>query len=381
MSRFSSTAENALREIQLTGNYSSSEEPAGFLGVFGNGLHKVFYDTSTFTIPVGVTKIRVRVIGSGSFGFLSRAGSYVVDASSEDITSGAGGGYAHGVFDVSSGQSYTVTIGNCGTILNPLTKATTTSFGSLISATGASSRVTNTGRLPEPGIGIGGDFQAYGGTSYARSGGGASGSQLGNGGNGLYQYTANATNLSNIGGGAAVGGFNSASSAGASSFGLGLIDQGGTLQETYNNFPAPDIYRRIFPDSLSSIAQTVPETSTLFLDYKSKFNHKVRFPFDGFVDGGGVGIRVPTAVSKFYVKSYLSGAGSGSIYTGGNPSNFNYSALLYGGGGGSMVISSVPICLMKGRIIGGGCGMVVSGTTKISASSDLTCQGLVIVEW
>ena len=127
----------------------------GRLDFFGTGKHKVFghadigpVATETWVVPAGITSIRVRVRGSG--------GSRRVSAAP-----------------------------NTGP---------TNSFGSLISATGGTVTTNTVGG--QPGVGIGGDFQATGGVGgngtqtwfndnsgwYGGGGGGGqSGTTLGNG--------------------------------------------------------------------------------------------------------------------------------------------------------------------------------------------------------
>jgi hypothetical protein len=89
--------------------------PAGYMGEYGNGLWKTFRPgTHTFVVPSGVYKVRIRVVGAG--GGSPGAG---------------GGGYAHGVFDVVPGTSYTVTVPD---FTAAAADGGTTSFGALISA-------------------------------------------------------------------------------------------------------------------------------------------------------------------------------------------------------------------------------------------------------
>jgi hypothetical protein len=93
----------------------------------------VFFATGSFTVPTGVTRLRVRVLGGGGGG----GGSSVAPQS-------AGGGGAGGMFEgwfvVSSGAVYSVTIGanGLGAALANTAGANggTTSFGALCSATG-----------------------------------------------------------------------------------------------------------------------------------------------------------------------------------------------------------------------------------------------------
>lgn len=144
----------------------------GQLPVFGSGRLRVFRSSQSWTVPAGVSSIRVRVNGGGAG--LTEAGSAA-------------------------------------------------SFGNLISATGGgmpSGATPGTG-----GVGLGGDFQAAGGRggAGARGGGGAAGSELGDGGNG------GAGSSGSGGGGGAVGGKDGAPGiAGAQSVGA----QGASPYET-----------------------------------------------------------------------------------------------------------------------------------------------------
>lgn len=195
--------------------------PLGFLGIFGNGLFRVFYGAGgTFSIPSNVTFIRVRCVGAGGSG--------------NTTLGGGGGGYAHGVFSVVPGTNYAVSAGGVGA---------TSSFGALISATGG-------GNGASVGVGTGGDFQASGGEGAggATGGGGAAGSQLGNGGNGTFA------------GGGVGRGHTTVAGGGGSPFGLPSVVGG-----------APDI---------------TGVMTTASGDF-NRINATIRFPFDGFVGGGG----------------------------------------------------------------------------------------------
>ena len=113
--------------------------------IFGNAMVKVysFPGSDTFTVPAGVSKIRVRVVGAGGGGAKANSSAPVV------ATGGGGGGYAVGVFSVTPGTQYTVTVGaggagqpNTDTNGNP---GGSTSFGALISATGGSGGIFGVG--------------------------------------------------------------------------------------------------------------------------------------------------------------------------------------------------------------------------------------------
>lgn len=184
MGRFLSEAEAAQQSLTT----STKVAPPGYMGEFGAGLWRIFSTpgSSTFTVPAGVSKIRVRVVGGGGGGSNN---STILGCGG-----GGGGGYAHGVFDVTPGSNYTVTVGARG----PKQGAGgTSSFGALISATGGSPGYFSTDRYlgGAGGTGTGGDFQASGGKggdggtsgsggNVHHGGGGGAGSQLGNGGNG-----------------------------------------------------------------------------------------------------------------------------------------------------------------------------------------------------
>jgi hypothetical protein len=116
---------------------------------------RTFTSNATWTKPAGVTKILVRLVGGGG------AGSGVGE-------SGAAGGFAERLIDVTSISSVTVTIGLGSTSPTNYSgragNGSTTSFGSFLSATGGNGANTShqhCGGLP--GLGSGGDVNLYGG--------------------------------------------------------------------------------------------------------------------------------------------------------------------------------------------------------------------------
>ena len=109
-------------------------------GVFGNGQVQMFTSSGTFNVPIGVSKVRVRLWGGG--------GSH----------RGSAGGFALKEIDLGSVSSVAVVIGSGGTTDNSGTwSGGTTSFGAYVSATGG---VGNGGTV---GQGIGGDINYSGG--------------------------------------------------------------------------------------------------------------------------------------------------------------------------------------------------------------------------
>ena len=150
---------------------------------FGNWQIFSNVGTSTFTVPAGVTKVKVTVVGGGGGGGPS-ASSY---------SGGGGGGTAIKIITgLTPLANVTVTVGSGGVLANA---GTTSSFGAYCSASGGGYGASDT-----PGVGgigssgdlnIGGqsgmhDYDAYatGGSSFMGGGGayGANGRQYGGGG-------------------------------------------------------------------------------------------------------------------------------------------------------------------------------------------------------
>lgn len=283
--------------------------PAGFMGVFGSGQYQVFYANGTYTVPAGVSRIRVRTVGGGAGGKNAGGG-------------GSGGGYAHGVFVVSPGASFAVTVGSGGTAGASPTAGGTSSFGSLISATGGA--ITG----GAGGVGTGGDYQASGGVGGGNSGtvgsGGAAGSQLGVGGAG---GTGNPSGGGGVGGGTGGG---STSQAGGSAFGAATSTLG-----------APDI-------TGAQAAATGANGAV------NPINATIRFPFDGFTGGGG-GNNSGTA------------GGNGGVGAGGG------GGASTGGTGGTGAGGAASTTAGTGGLGAGGAG---GGSTGAAGG-----QGFVIVEW
>lgn len=194
-----------------------SYEAPGFMGIFSNGLFQEFDQPGiySFIIPEGITKIRVRTVGRGNVG--THSPGYYTSA-------GAGGGYAHGVFDVAPGEIFEVKVPSWR--YNTLTEA---SFGN--AARGLLIRATNGGAYNVPGTGYGGDYQSTGGVSGASNnsshyGTGAAGSQVALvGGKGTISMYATDVAAGGVGGnanGGRAGGANGPATSGAQGPGVSL---------------------------------------------------------------------------------------------------------------------------------------------------------------
>jgi hypothetical protein len=92
-----------------------------------------FFSSGTFTVPAGATEIYVAIWGGGG--------------GNEGGGNGGSGGFGQGIYNVTSGTSYTVTIGSGGIGKSAGaglgTNGGTSSFGSLITCTGGSAAGTD----------------------------------------------------------------------------------------------------------------------------------------------------------------------------------------------------------------------------------------------
>lgn len=173
---------------------------------------QLFNANGNYTVPAGVTKIKVIVWGGGGGGATSSG------IGNRGGGGGGGGGYAEGIYSVTPSASYTVIVGAGGTAGN---NGGTTSFGSpvLIQATGGTA-----------GYGTGASAGGNGGAGGIGSGGFLN-STLGSGGSGGYSagatpaQTNSATN--GAGGGGAGGVMAGTIAAGGGGGGIGGGNGGG----------------------------------------------------------------------------------------------------------------------------------------------------------
>lgn len=114
-----------------------------------------FTSSGTYTVPSNCSQVYVQLVGGGG-----GAAGY--------CESGGAGGYSEGVFPTTPGTQYTVTVGGGGTSVGYYAAAGnggSTSFGSLISATGgygANQNYSHGGG--HSGVGSGGQVNLYAGS-------------------------------------------------------------------------------------------------------------------------------------------------------------------------------------------------------------------------
>lgn len=210
-------------------NADGTYQDIGFMGVFRNGLFQEFSKGGTYqwTVPEDVTKIRVRTVGRSA----TAGGAY---------QGRGGGGYAHGIFDVSPGDVFTVNIPNSSSAPG-LTSASfvSSTLGTLLQGHNS---VGNAG-----GSGWGGSYQSSGGPGGSSTGsdgfrppGGGSGSQVSKiGGTTTKSSTAGGAVKWNSSGGYAGG---AGGSALVNAHGPGISLVGKVLPPGFPRFPFDGFY-------------------------------------------------------------------------------------------------------------------------------------------
>ena len=194
-------------------------------GSGGGEQVQVFQSSGTFTVPAGVTSVRVRCYGGGG-----GAGGIF----------GGAGGYIDAIVSVTSGVGYAVTVGSggAGVYGSAGNSGGTSSFGSLASATGGgggpypSGTVTvgtgtttgtrlNLAPVGNGGFATGGSWNnGCGGESSGYGGAGMSGGG-GGGGSGNGSFNGSVPGLGGIATGPGSNGSNGVQGTGATTFGAG----------------------------------------------------------------------------------------------------------------------------------------------------------------
>lgn len=151
---------SSLTNTGVTFNDSTSQATA-FIGRRG----QVFTSSGTFTVPTGITAVKVTVVGGGGGGGGYSSGTSVVASAG-----GAGGGVAvKFVTGLTPGGTVSVTVGSggAGGTAGTGTAGGTSSFGASASATGGNGGAGNTTGVPTAnssgGAGSSGDINITGG--------------------------------------------------------------------------------------------------------------------------------------------------------------------------------------------------------------------------
>lgn len=138
--------------VDAKGRVTSASQSA-FSSAYVGAKAQLFTSSGTFTVPDGVTSLKITVVGGGGGSTTYWGG-----------TAGLGG-CAQGVYPVTAGASYTVTVGAGGassTGASGMGGGGASSFGALISATGGAGKTSSATR-PADGSGSGGTiFNSYG---------------------------------------------------------------------------------------------------------------------------------------------------------------------------------------------------------------------------
>lgn len=324
-----------------------------------------------FTVPLGVEKIYVAVFGAGG------TGAGINSSTAYGATGGGGGGFAGGYVKVMAGEQYPVTVGAGGSM--PFVAASTngvaggtSSFGTLLTATGGSGGVFSSiaSRPVNGGVGgtgfisdgvysavtsnggRGGNFLGATAAVYSYTGGGASGSLFGDGGRGgdVTAIVATANYYISTGGGGWCGDGGDAT-AGVDQIytgGGGFFGKGGSTGTSSYLGSGGGAYSNGRIELSSAAAGDVAGGSGLGT-LQAALYKGTRSIIDGSVlvgNGAGTG----TATTDALTNKLATPGGGGAGSNGGN--SLNTQGSIAGGGGG--VGSSQNIAPIS--IFGGGSG-------------------------
>ena len=179
--------------ITITNGTGSISIAASGGGGGGFSSWQIFTSNGTFTVPTGITKVKVTVVGGGG------GGGYGGRDGCSPAYGGNGGGGGGAAIEIISGLTpggtVTVTVGAAGGAGNPNVPTTataggTSSFGAYCSATGGGGGSSGAGSGGAGGLGSGGDLNIRGGggnpTPNLYGTGGAAGASSILGGGGIY---------------------------------------------------------------------------------------------------------------------------------------------------------------------------------------------------
>lgn len=218
-----------LSAVGTSGNVLTSNGSAWVSSAAASSVSSIqaFTSDGTFTIPAGVTKVKVTVVGGGG-------GGTTATQSTGQGGGGAGGAAIKVITGLTPGGTVAVTVGLGGAAE---TAGSTSSFGAYCSATGgarAAVRTNNVGPGGAGGTGTGGDINFTGGAGSGGSGvinvvagvGGTGGNSIfgggGLGGLGVNGGSAGAGGPNTGGGGAGGNSANSSPNAGGAG-GSGIV--------------------------------------------------------------------------------------------------------------------------------------------------------------
>lgn len=304
--------------------------------------------TGTYTVPSGVSSIRVYAVGKGG------AGGYYRDTNC-NASGGGGGGMAYGDIAVTAGQTVDITIsaGVATVAIGGTTYLTANPGGNGTGNTGSTASAGGTGGTASKHASVtnGGAYSGGAGgsttSSYQAAGGGSSGSPLGAGyasnhsGGGAGWGGTSGTGPSGSGGGGAGGAGGGVFPGGAGGAADSNNSQQGVGRSEFNRFTDILLYDCIAP---GSVVPTI-ETST---GYQNIRGHLYAGPGGG---GGGGGDGAASGNGGHGGKG---GGGGGVLWTSGIRFAGNGG---FGGGGGGCFSTSNKTCSGAGGNGGGGGGM------------------------
>jgi len=172
---------NATVTVDAYGRVTSASSGSSGGGSYVGGNAQLFTSSGTFTVPAGITKLKITAFGGGGGGSSNNGGL---------------GGAGVALVTVTAGASYTVTIGSGGNgaaYTNAgATAGGTTSFGSLVTATGGGAGNATSGTFSTTGTLIGSmkgnttNLYLHGGSTATATGsiGGGGGGMSGGGSSG-----------------------------------------------------------------------------------------------------------------------------------------------------------------------------------------------------
>lgn len=169
----------------VTKEYADALDTGGSSSYIGGS--QIFTSSGTFTVPSGVTSVRVSMCGGGGAGGYNSGGS----SGTWRGGGGAGGSVLEEPVAVTPGSTISITIGSGGNgAVSPSTSGTASSFGSHITCGGGGSTTNSSGGIRGSVTGasrnFSGDGYGAGSSSYWKQSGAGGDCPFGSGASGLY---------------------------------------------------------------------------------------------------------------------------------------------------------------------------------------------------